>query len=1037
MTERQVFLSALDRTDPTARAAYLDAACAGQPELRRRIEELLRSHDQADAFLAVPAVQQMAAADQSLAFLGPPCAPGGLGRLDHYEVLEVVGRGGMGVVLKARDTKLERVVAIKALAPRLAASPAARQRFVREAQAAAAVRDDHVVAIHAVGDDGPVPYLVMEYINGVTLEERVRRAGVLGLKETLRVGMQLSQGLAAAHAQGVVHRDIKPANVLLENGVQRVKITDFGLAGVADDGGTRAGTPTYMSPEQARGEPTDCRTDLYSLGAVLYALCTGGPPFRADTTAAVLRAVREDAPRAVREINPATPDWLGGLIGKLLAKKACDRPASAQAVADHLSHELALLQESPRPSAPFQPPSRRGLLLVGLVVLLAALTALAAVLKPWQWWAHRPVPGDATAREGRRPAEPIELRRENIPPILLALAGGGDTAQAPRELAAVLGDGRFLLPHTGQTAWMDQSPDGRLLAVPLDEDVVLFDVAAGTYLRSLRGPGGRVFHLAFSHDSHLLATTTRHDAGGGAVQVWDLRADRRLWSNPQGRPTAPGAAAFSGEGNRLFTAENGVLHVWDVHSGREVQTREMPPGAADSMCFHPDGRHLAIAAWQSRSVIVFNWDGEKLTEARTVEGHSVAYSPDGQFLASGDENQFRLWNADSLELIRTVQTPAEQLTFAPDGQSLFAATTIGPAKPIHTFTRWDVGTGAELPALSVAVSVEPVSAFHRLSRDGKVLFVTQNHAATYVRAIDTATGKEQFPRAGHVAPLQAIAVSPDGRAVASASDDWVVKVWDLATGQVRHSLSGHTGAVCGLAFSPDGTQLASGSRDGTISLWDVDGGTELRALHGHSRAFSRLQFSPDGRTLAAGGQDGTVKLWDPATGKAGDSLPGHAGVVRCVAFSPDGKRLASGGEDKTVGLHDLAGGGSRKFTVPAAVNDVAFSADGRTLAAVCDAPESAVRLWDVESGAETTWPGHTASVRGLAFSPTEPLLATCAEDGTVRLWDRTGSDPRARVIDLGAPPSGVRAIAFTPDGRYLVTANGNGTLYVLRAGALP
>jgi WD40 repeat protein len=159
--------------------------------------------------------------------------------------------------------------------------------------------------------------------------------------------------------------------------------------------------------------------------------------------------------------------------------------------------------------------------------------------------------------------------------------------------------------------------------------------------------------------------------------------------------------------------------------------------------------------------------------------------------------------------------------------------------------------------------------------------------------------------------------------------------------------------------------------------------------------------------------------------------------VRGVAFSPDSKRLASGGENKAVCLHDPAGGGSRKLAAPAAVNDLAFSPDGRTLAAVTDAPESAVRLWDVEGGAETTWTGHTGSVRGLAFSPTEPLLATCAEDGTVRLWDRTGGEPHARVIDLGPPPSGVRAIVFTPDGRYLVTANGNGTVYVLRADAPP
>ena len=214
-------------------------------------------------------------------------------------MLEVVGRGATGVVLKARDAKLQRVVALKVLAPRLSASAPARERFVREAQATAAVRDDHVIAIYAVSDDGPLPYLVMEYIDGVTLEERIRQGGPLALPEVLRIGMQVASGLAAAHAQGLIHRDIKPANILLENGVQRVKITDFGLARAAAalaEHGVIAGTPAYMAPCQARGEAPSERSDLFSLGAVLYALCAGRPPFGGDTTAAVLKSVCEDTP---------------------------------------------------------------------------------------------------------------------------------------------------------------------------------------------------------------------------------------------------------------------------------------------------------------------------------------------------------------------------------------------------------------------------------------------------------------------------------------------------------------------------------------------------------------------------------------------------------------------------------------------------------------------------------------------------------------------------------------------------------------------
>jgi serine/threonine-protein kinase len=298
---------------------------------------------------------------EGLGFLAPSDLPGAIGRLGPYEVLDVLGEGGMGIVVKAFDPALHRVVAIKVLAPQMAASGAARRRFDREARAAAAVVHDHVVAIHAVDTEPEhgLPYLVMPYIAGPSLQQRIDRDGPLPIKEVLRIGMQTALGLAAAHAQGLVHRDIKPSNILLENGVERVKITDFGLARAVDDAsqsqsGFVAGTPQYMSPEQAQGESVDHRADLFSLGSVLYAMCAGHSPFRAKTTMGVLRRVSDDAPRPLYEINPEVSAELEAVIGRLHAKDPSQRYQQASEVADELGRQLAELQRSGA-----RPPRRR------------------------------------------------------------------------------------------------------------------------------------------------------------------------------------------------------------------------------------------------------------------------------------------------------------------------------------------------------------------------------------------------------------------------------------------------------------------------------------------------------------------------------------------------------------------------------------------------------------------------------------------------------------------------------------------------------
>jgi eukaryotic-like serine/threonine-protein kinase len=386
MNERAIFDAASEIPDPDRRRACLDQFCGGDVVLRARIEALLESHESPSQFLNIPAVEQFKSTasptgqptaiqpkpgdaghvlrqdddsdgeltvELDLCFLRPSSKPDSIGTLGHYEILQVLGQGAFGIVFRAFDEKLHRLVAIKVLNPSLAATSPPRKRFLREARSAAAIRHENIVQVHSV-EEQPLPYLVMEYIDGQTLQQKLDGAGPLELPEILKIGRQLAAGLAAAHAKGLIHRDIKPGNILLEKGVeQRVKITDFGLARAADDAsltrtGLISGTPLYMSPEQANGAALDQRTDLFSLGSVLYVMASGRPPFRADKPIAVLKRVTEETPRPIQEIIPEVPDWLCAIITKLHSKKREDRFQSAQEVADLLARCQSGLQQHGR-----------------------------------------------------------------------------------------------------------------------------------------------------------------------------------------------------------------------------------------------------------------------------------------------------------------------------------------------------------------------------------------------------------------------------------------------------------------------------------------------------------------------------------------------------------------------------------------------------------------------------------------------------------------------------------------------------------------
>ncbi len=366
MTEEDVFLAALDLPDAAARALYLERICGRDSGLRQQLVALLAAHYESGEFLDVPAAEQMGTGTtegvtltmqgdvvsdektsddetNSLHFLKPSTRPGSLGRIGHYEVLEVINKGGFGIVFRAFDDVLKREVAVKVMAPQIAATSPARKRFLREARSSAAVRHENVVQVYEVAEH-PLPYLVMEFIPGESLQQLLARIGPLEVAEVLRIGNQIAEGLAAAHATDLIHRDIKPSNILMDLGTHgSAKITDFGLARAADDAsisqsGIIAGTPMFMAPEQALGHKLDQRADLFSFGSVLYQMVSGRPPFRASPTLAVLKRVVEEAPRPIQEIIPETPTWLCDIIAKLHAKNPDDRFQSAREVADVLTN---------------------------------------------------------------------------------------------------------------------------------------------------------------------------------------------------------------------------------------------------------------------------------------------------------------------------------------------------------------------------------------------------------------------------------------------------------------------------------------------------------------------------------------------------------------------------------------------------------------------------------------------------------------------------------------------------------------------------
>lgn len=974
-----------------------------------------------------------------------------------YELLEEIARGGMGIVYRARQLSLNRIVALKLVLAGQFASEEEMERFRREAEAAANLQHPNIVAIHEVGQHDEQQYFSMAYVEGRSLAETVR-GNPLPAVQAARYVEAVGRAVEYAHPQGTLHRDLKPANILIDRDDQP-RITDFGLARRvnADSDLTKSGqilgSPSYMPPEQASGRPGEVGpcSDVYALGAVLYDLVTGRPPFKAETPTDTLLHVLHNEPVSPRALNPRVPRDLETICLKCLEKA----PRRRYTGAAELSEELGrFLRGEPIHARPVAMPGRIwrwcrrnpavSALAVGLVVaVLAGFIGIAVQWGRAEDEAERAnLKAQSESLQRRKADETADRNRRLLYVADMNVAQQAWEAGNVERVMELLTRHRpqpdqedlrgfqwyclrrlckrslntKTLPHGGPVWGIALSPDGRILAsVAYDNPVRLWDVETGLLSRKLDEPGYGT-SVAFSSDGRTLATSTSVEK---KIKVWDLTTGENTFTLPI--DTVMFCMEFSPDGNLLALADGSTVQLWDLAKRKQVRSHEKHQSFPIwKLAFSSDGKTVASAS--NREVLLWNvQSGEThVLKDDPACGVCVAFSADGKTLAAGGlGGKIWLWDIDG----RRPQEPLQgrtrggilSLEFSSDGR-LAAGASDG------TVSLWDVNNRTERDVLKGHRGKVWDLAF---SPNNRVLASGSWDGS--VRLWDVTVRRPPDTLSGHTLDVSTVAFSPDGSAVISGSFDGTVRLWDLRTGEELAVLATHRDQIMAVAISPDGRTLASGGWGFSVKLRDLATGQEKEPLDRWCNYC--LALSPDGMTLASCGASPSADVWDMASGKRkyrttdGFRFPnGHTNMVTAVAISPDGEILATASWDKTVKLWNLAAGtllrtleGHQGFA-----HCVAFSPDGRTLAS--GSADTTARLWDVATGEERKiLVGHTASVNSVAFSPDGTILASGGDDSTVKLW-YLGKD---REPESFATDAAVTSVAFSPDGNTLAAASGN------------
>jgi WD40 repeat protein len=993
-----------------------------------------------------------------------------------YELIEIIAQGGMGVVYKARQVSLNRLVALKMVRAGRFATPDDLQRFRLEAEAAAHLDHPQIVPIYEVGEHDGHNYFSMKLADGGNL------AGQIELyrdnpRAAARLMASVARAVHYAHQRGILHRDLKPANILL-NGRSDTPVeqwlplvTDFGLAkrvespsaAVLTQSGSIVGTPSYMAPEQAEGrrEAVTTAADVHALGAILYELVTGRPPFRAETLLETLRLAREQEPARPRSHNPKVDRDLETIILKCLEKSPQRRYVSAEALAEDLERWLADLPIRARPATVTQRLvkwARRRPAVAALLAMVVVSVALASGGYALTERLKRDVTRqglELLAEKAKRTHFETELLKSHDRKVQMeedryfqqiAAAERAIEDNNPREaeqslaacavrlrnwewrhlerrlhseLATIQGHSALLCPDFGPDASTAVCRTGALRGS-------IWETPARLELRRIHGPDGTAYGMAIDRPGVRLATA----GADGQIKVWDM-SQGTLTHIFRGHGGWAAGLAFSADGTQLASAgEDGTVRIWDVSA---------PSGAGASQA-------SALRVLRGHAGAVFG----------------VAFARDGKILASaGKDATVQLWDLASqpphvTRVLNGHENEAWCVAFGDDGKILASG---GADRRVRV---WDVASGRQLRNFPVASSRVSAIAF---SPDGTKIATGSLERALQVWDAETGRAVVSFP--GHTAPVFLVAFDPGGGKLVTAGQDATIKLWELESepavqtlrlasraGGRRASAARADGApagevewVGGVAFRPSGDELAAAGTERTVALWETASGRPGRVFEASSEVVIALTYDRGGTRLAtvAAGTDPSVQIWDLTSSREPVVIRGGSEGISSVAFRPDGQVLATGGGSPPEVIQTPRGkvppalGDSRtiRFWEPATAREIrsirghagsihalTFSPDGSSLASAGD--DRVIRIWDAASGEpRLVLNGHTSIVFALAFSPDGSQLASTGADRTIRSWDpKTGRQLRA----LEGHDNWVMGLAFSPDGLRLASAGADQTV---------